>query len=547
VKKFRIGISKLVLAGLVVFGFGEIIFADEMFASVESKAYKNYYHSQDYHTLKGEYNLDNPNFSELSKYSAEAFISLHIYSVDKVRDINEEFQFGTNNKAILLEYINKDNALNGFTAGIYLVNRERLVVAFGGTTANESYSKSSSIVNDVLADLNLLNNTLGESSQVSEARLFIENIYALMIKYNIEKNKVFLTGHSLGGGLAQYISIYKGFTAITFNTAPNPLTYESMSYLRDDNGDFFYDGSQNINFMTNNDELTSVLKVMEIYAKTGILVKTGNLLIDVALTKGLITKLKILMLRPSPMLTKLIYGQRIVLNTNTKHSMVSLINSAYTGATSFKLFKNSFFTDIRKETPLYDAVFSLIKNHSISYPKQERQYKFYPNEYVTGSEFAIFFINTFYYKDFREEQAVISSETRFAYLGDKFGDKAPLHFTSKITIAQINDLFELVFIDLTNKELDNYTTSWYNNNISKTKMKKKLLKRFDIVKKEMLIQGDTSKYVTRGQFAIMLMKFNNIDIKALVKEVFQSNHKSFIKWFFKGLVSLPNNITKGND
>jgi len=40
-----------------------------------------------------------------------------------------------------------------------------------------------------------------------------------------------LTGHSLGGALAQYATLYTGYSAVTFNTAPAPVTSQTVGML----------------------------------------------------------------------------------------------------------------------------------------------------------------------------------------------------------------------------------------------------------------------------------------------------------------------------
>lgn len=429
-KSFKTGISKLLLASLVIVGFSGSLMA------------QNECNSLVYHTKKGEINLDAPIYNELTNYSAEVFVSKHIYNIDEIRDLNEEFKFGSTNKAKLIKYKNDDSS--GFTAGVYLINDKNIVVAFGGTTANEKYSNAGSILNDVKDDLKLLNNN-GESHQTAKSRIFMDEVLILLSNMSITNDKVTITGHSLGGGLAQYASMYAGFKGITFNTAPNPLTYESTNKLKDSSGNFISDGSNIINFMTNKDELTLTLKRLESYAKFDILVPTGNDIIDNLITQPVIKNLQVLLNRPTEGLKKLIYGSRIVLNTNTGHSMDTLIQNSYSNTNNYYTFTDSNFIDVSENSELSCALLVSLENHAVSYPNSNREYKFYPNLETNWNEVSVMVVNTFLYEEFRYAESKNSNLTRIEYLNNFNENGVVIQENSVVKVEELNEILREVY------------------------------------------------------------------------------------------------------
>lgn len=98
---------------------------------------------------------------------------------------------------------------------------------------------------------------------------FVEYAYK---SENANENRS-ITGHSLGGGLAQYASMYTDIRAVTINSAPVPISEESQSYVTYTAGDiakadyttYLRYKDQISNFMAPLDPLTSMLYFVEEY------------------------------------------------------------------------------------------------------------------------------------------------------------------------------------------------------------------------------------------------------------------------------------------
>lgn len=107
---------------------------------------------------------------------------------------------------------------SGFDASIYVDQNGKAVVAFRGTEF------SFSDLNDIETDLQILQRNGYEEEQYSavrEAMDFASNNFS----------DITVTGHSLGGSLAQYASLYSGANAVTFNSAPITTNSEALSYV----------------------------------------------------------------------------------------------------------------------------------------------------------------------------------------------------------------------------------------------------------------------------------------------------------------------------
>ncbi|MDB2562102.1 hypothetical protein N9X61_00710 [Sulfurimonas sp.] len=543
--------NRFALLIFFVLFFTTNVMSAEKFASIESKAYKNFYDERDYHLFRGEYNLDSlddSKYPEMTNYVAEAFVSQHIYEIDVTRDLNEEFHFGQDNIAKLIKY--EFDKVSGFNAGLYRINGGRLIIAFGGTTAKESFLDNSTdvtVIQDLITDLLLLSNKTA-SGQVNRAIIFTQNIQT-----EFPSESITVTGHSLGGGLAQIASLssknydnYHKIKSITFNTAPVPITLITKPWIENFDLQKEWSDSNNINFMTNIDQLTNILESIESYVGNNLSLlqlQTGNYELNEYLNnniKGQILKVSLLTVLENLLDIKaneaneLIYGQRILLNTNTDHFMVPLLDAAFNNIRDFSNFQNRFFLDVTQYSLLYDAIFSLLQNHSISYPKLERESKFFPNENVLTSEFAIFIVNSFYYKDFIEEKKKFDGETRFGFFHNKFPDAISLNINDNVSVTELNDFLTALFIDITNKELDKYSTAWYSTNISKTSMKLRLLAKYFSKEHSVILRSDDSSNVTRGQLATQIMNFNTIDWENLVKDTFTENHKISYQFFMSG-------------
>ena len=443
----------------------------------------------DYHIQKNEFNLDivylpiptlleKTYITALKGYSAEVFTSYHIYSVDKIRDLNEEFQFGDNSIAKLIYYEN--DTKSGFNAGIYKIEKnetqnmsvnekERIVIAFGGTGAKEAYSsiEFATLTDIIKANLKLLSNK-ETSGQVYQAIKFLQKAQADFENYDIT-----VTGHSLGGALAQFASlaskndsVYKKIKAITFNTAPMPLTDKTKGWIEDIDepipyGDIYHPikwaKNNNINFRTNNDPLTAMLMFFQDYETIKETKETKYIgLLDIvklphkilnsapsAINAIVYEELKKIFGTNKEILKTTIYGRIINLETKTGHSMGKLIKKAYLNWNKYDKFRSGF-TDVNNKSTLYCSTLELLKNHSISYPKKDNDYKFYPNKVATRYEISIFITNSFFYHEFRKEKKKNSNLTRFQFFNKKFQGNDSTK-SSQMSISEFKTILIQVF------------------------------------------------------------------------------------------------------
>jgi hypothetical protein len=100
-----------------------------------------------------------------------------------------------------------DSPQSGFHAATYTNDKGELVIAYEGTDFTSLVDWGT----DIAGGLNLL---------TTQHALAVE--YALSIMQKNPGKKIILTGHSLGGGLAQYAAIGLGLEAKTFNSAAVP-------------------------------------------------------------------------------------------------------------------------------------------------------------------------------------------------------------------------------------------------------------------------------------------------------------------------------------
>jgi hypothetical protein len=181
------------------------------------------------------------------KYSDHAFLS------DRIYDDYEHNLFDIEQSWQLVELVCD---INGFKAGLYVKDGVN-IIAIGGTGAlcsnySDRGDKLRGIGKDIITDLTLLTNSQSDYSgtispfdlsttspvtvktpQALSAIYFLNNP---KVKTALDNGKVkFITGHSLGGGLANYLGLYSGIETVSFNPAPTPFTNASVSLFVDNN------------------------------------------------------------------------------------------------------------------------------------------------------------------------------------------------------------------------------------------------------------------------------------------------------------------------
>lgn len=268
------------------------------------------------------------NDPELSGFAADvvpyAYLSDRIYRPAETVDTVE------NNWKLVRKQQGSIAGPNGFIGGVF-VNQltQEHVVVFGGTTAAmqtaspsllSALLKSAKVdaIRDIAADIGLANMN-GTSDQAATAREFLDSVATQYPQARLK-----LTGHSLGGGLAQYVALLRGVDAVTFNSAPLPFS----TTLRQDiplQGGRFIHAPRILNVMSNTDPLTGILQLIEEYE--GIR-KLGLTDPEFDFIRAALNQARQAFGVPDDLaLTQLLHGRRVVLPSSTGHSMSPFLQS----------------------------------------------------------------------------------------------------------------------------------------------------------------------------------------------------------------------------
>jgi hypothetical protein len=175
-------------------------------------------------------------------YLEQAYLSNRIYQ-DYLGDLNK-----SEDDWRLVHY---QCHINGFKAGLYQKGDTYNIVIAGtaGVCTDNTISKVVGMGVDIYSDLHLLINAQPDHKNEIESystddplEVTLTTPQALTALYFLEHDVVsnaiqdgkvsYITGHSLGGGLAAYLGLYTGIQTITFNPAPIPFTNASDDLFR---------------------------------------------------------------------------------------------------------------------------------------------------------------------------------------------------------------------------------------------------------------------------------------------------------------------------
>lgn len=151
----------------------------------------------------------------------EEILSNHI---DLVRMSRESYDFNPGDEGAISEtgaIVQKvySDPETGFSATVFLNPSDgSATVAFRGTEF------SLSDPNDIITDANILRWSGDEDGQYANVREVMDTV-------SQQYSNVSVTGHSLGGSLAQYASLYSGAEATTFNSAPITTNQDALSHV----------------------------------------------------------------------------------------------------------------------------------------------------------------------------------------------------------------------------------------------------------------------------------------------------------------------------
>ncbi len=152
------------------------------------------------------------------------------------------------------------NEVNGFKAGLYKnIYTGEYIVSYGGTTSNSwenKYGKAYNAMADLLTDLSLLG--VVSFGQPSQALDYLDRAKKIIIE-NGDGEINGITGHSLGGGLAQYAGLYSNIKTVTFNSAPLPYNYLGSALSFTDKINLEYDGIINSVKFNYEDKITNIM------------------------------------------------------------------------------------------------------------------------------------------------------------------------------------------------------------------------------------------------------------------------------------------------
>lgn len=182
-------------------------------------------------------------------------------NINYLRMSNESYQFNKmdvgkiSTTGAVVEKVYEDKS-SGFSATIFRNPDGSVVVSFRGTELSDP--------RDIATDRNILRYAGNEEVQYRKVRELMD----ITLK---GYTNVSVTGHSLGGSLAQYASLYSGAKAVTFNTAPITTNQNALSYVvkpaglyQSGTSPFLYSPNNITNISTAGDQMSLFNELLEV-------------------------------------------------------------------------------------------------------------------------------------------------------------------------------------------------------------------------------------------------------------------------------------------